>query len=745
MSTPRTRSRCAPILLVLAVLSVPARASSADQPASHHRMLERLENVRASAKDRDFYLGDLKARQLRAQLASLPAGASNDPKRLQILIPLGLAELAIGNADASIARLEEAYAILPAARKRGLPAKSAHAVLFALGMAYLRLGETENCCLMHSPESCIVPIAGGGIHKKVRGSKGAMRFFQEALAVAEPGSNEDLQARWLLNIAAMTLGQYPAGVPAEYRIPESAFRADPSFPRFPNVAHQLGLDTVSLAGGAVCDDIDNDNYLDLLVSNWDVAGQIRYFHNDGNGSFSDRTAAAGLTGIFGGLNLVQADYNNDGFVDVLVLRGAWLFDAGQIPNSLLRNNGDGTFSDVSYDAGLAGAGLDFPTQTASWADYDNDGDLDLYVGNESTEKLAAPNQLFRNNGDETFTDVAAAAGVTNLRFTKGVIWGDYDSDRAPDLYVSNLSGPNRLYHNNGNGTFTDVAVALGVEKPIVSFPTWFWDVDNDGILDLFVSAYATKIEHLAGAMLGMPVDPERLARLYLGNGAGGFEEVGQAWGLRMPNSPMGSNFGDLDNDGYLDFYLGTGDPDVRNIMPNVMFRNREGRGFVDVTMAGGFGHLQKGHGVVFADLDHDGDQDVFEEMGGAYPVDKFSDVLYENPGFERHWLAIRVSGRKSNRSAIGARVHVAFEDGGTSRSVYRWINSGGSFGGNPLRCHVGLGKARRIDRIEIFWPSTGETQTLTGVPLDRIIAVVEGQPGYETVDAPGFRFRGSNP
>ena len=190
---------------------------------------------------------------------------------------------------------------------------------------------------------------------------------------------------------------------------------------------------------------------------------------------------------------------------------------------------------------------------------------------------------------------------------------------------------------------------------------------------------------------------------------------------------MGSNFGDLDNDGYLDFYLGTGYPAYRSIMPNVMYRNQSGKGFRDVSATGGFSHLQKGHGVVFADLDHDGDQDIFEQMGGALPGDAYGNVLYENPGFDNHWIAIQLVGVRSNRSAIGTRIHVQVIENDVRRSIYKHVNSGGTFGANPLRQTVGLGKASRIVVLEVFWPTTGLTQTFRDVPFDQFIRIVEGE------------------
>ena len=199
--------------------------------------------------------------------------------------------------------------------------------------------------------------------------------------------------------------------------------------------------------------------------------------------------------------------------------------------------------------------------------------------------------------------------------------------------------------------------------------------------------------------------PFEIARLYRSDGTGGFENVAEQFGLTYPMLPMGSNFGDLNNDGYLDFYLGTGDPQYKQLMPNLMYLNDRGQRFIDVTMAGGFGHLQKGHGIAFADFDHDGDCDVFEQMGGAYRGDVFQNALYENPGFGHHWITIRLVGRQSNRCAIGARIHLRVAEDGQPRSIYRHVNSGGTFGCNPLRQTIGVGKASRIDKLEIYWPT----------------------------------------
>ena len=706
-------------------VAVHADTPQARRPPGHEKMLVFLKEIADQTPASNRYIGSAMAPQLREQVATLPANTP-DLTKWRLHMQAGEAELRLGNEAKAIDQLRQARKLLPQLRGQISPLV-ANQTIFRLGVAYMRQGETQNCCLRHTPESCILPVQDGGVHTQQGSSRQAIAHFTEVLRNTTDELRLHLEAKWLLNIAYMTIGWYPEQVPGWYLIPAKAFKSEEQMPRFTDLAPHLGLDTFDLSGGAIADDFDNDGYLDLVVSTWDTAGQIRFFRNNQDGTFVDRTEGAGLLGLYGGLNLVQADYDNDGNTDVLVLRGAWLGKDGQYPNSLLRNNGNGTFTDVTFDAGLGE--VHYPTQTATWGDYDNDGNLDLYIGNESYKALNAPCQLFHNNGDGTFTDVAADANVQNHGFTKAVIWGDYNGDRWPDLYVSNFEGANRLYHNNGDGSFRDVAGQLNIDRPTRSFPAWFWDFNNDGILDLYVSAYSAGIADIAASILGLPVRSD-LARLYRGKGDGGFEEVANQYNLVHPTAPMGCNFGDLDNDGYLDFYLGTGYADYKHLMPNVMYRNQEGRGFVDVTYAGGFGHLQKGHGVAFADFDNDGDQDIFEQMGGAFPGDKFSNVLYKNPGFGSHWLTIQLVGTHSNRSGIGARIHATVIENGTRRSIYKHVNSGGSFGANPLRQTVGLGKASKIESLEIFWPTTGLTQTFQDVPTNQFIQIIEGERQY---------------
>ena len=204
---------------------------------------------------------------------------------------------------------------------------------------------------------------------------------------------------------------------------------------------------------------------------------------------------------------------------------------------------------------------------------------------------------------------------------------------------------------------------------------------------------------------------------------------------------MGANFGDLDNDGFLDFYLGTGYPSYEALGPNIMYRNNDGKAFADVTFSGGFGHLQKGHGIAFGDLDRDGDQDIFMQIGGFYPGDGFANALYENPGHGNRWLSVRLVGVESNRAAIGARIKIELTDEKGSRAVYRHVNSGGSFGASTLTQEIGLGNAHRVDSLGVLWHASGIVQTFQDMPLDSYIEIREGDSEYRVIEKPRIQFR----
>ena len=307
-----------------------------------------------------------------------------------------------------------------------------------LALAYMRKAEQDNCINNHNNESCIMPFSKKAQHIERAGAENSIRLLNELLST-NPNDND---CQYLLNVAHMTLGQYPSEVPEIFRIPEKYFDYSKEFPKFSDVAMNLGVDVNNMAGGTCLDDFNNDGYLDIFASSWGFDDQIRYFENDRNGGFIDKSLSIGLTGVTGGLNLRHADFNNDGYLDLMILRGAWLEENGKIPNSLIKNNGDGTFTDVTIESGLYSLN---PTQTAVWTDFDLDGWLDIFVPNESTPGSLNTCELFMNNADGTFTDMAKEVGLTTNDFFKGVATGDLNNDRYPDIYLSNYLGENTLY------------------------------------------------------------------------------------------------------------------------------------------------------------------------------------------------------------------------------------------------------------------------------------------------------------
>lgn len=708
--------------LCLACLCLTLAGDTDSRAESTRRMAALLSDI---YKAEDWKTDPNKAAERVAYYGQLLARPLDRAKELQARLDLSEHLLVAGDSAAAAAELEKLKTKLASG---GAPQALEQEALEMLAMSYLRIGEQQNCLTNHNAESCVYPIRGGGVHKDKRGAEAAVEAYTRLL---ERDPN-DLASRWLLNIAYMTLGRHPGGVPAKWLIPASTIPDEYDIHPFTDVAAQSGVAVNGHSGGSVADDFDGDGLFDLVVSSSGPRDQLRYFHNNGDGTFRDETDSAGLAGITGGLNVIHADFNNDGYPDLLVLRGGWWAANGRYPPSLLRNNGPGpggriTFTDVTEQAGLLSL---HPTQTAAWADFDGDGWLDLYVGREWTRDEQAPSSLYRNNHDGTFTDMAPKAGLAEMGFVKGVAWGDFNGDGRPDLYISRKGAPNTLLRNDGPDAargwkFTDVTAAAGVREPIHSFATWFFDYDNDGRPDLLVAGYyIDTLADIPAFHLGLPNKAET-ARMYRNNGDGTFRDVTKAAGLDRAILTMGAGFGDLDNDGWLDCYFGTGAPEYGTLLPNRMFRNDRGVRFQDVTLSGRFGQLQKGHAVSFADFNRDGEQDIFEVVGGAFPGDTYMSVLLENPGHGNRWVGLKLEGVESNRSAIGARVRVDATGPGGKRSIYRTVNTGTSFGDAPLELHVGLERAARIDGIEIRWPA-GKVQRIGGVPMDRAYKVREG-------------------
>jgi hypothetical protein len=611
-----------------------------------------------------------------------------------------------------------------------------------LAIANLRLGEQENC-LGGASNVCAVPLDGAAPNPNGDGARKAIELYQGILR-AFP---DDRGSQWLLNMAYLAVGGYPDSVPAKWLVPGLRAKNAKSFPVFPNIAAEVGLAVNGLSGGLAIEDFDGDGLLDLFMTSSGMTDPIKLFLADGRGGYTDASKRAGIGGITGGANITHADYDNDGLSDVFVMRGVSLSNGGAQPNSLLHNKGHGLFEDVTIAAGL----LSFhPTRTAAWADFNVDGHLDLFVGNESGAaqgRASHRSELFMNNGNGTFTEVSHRAGIDLDALVSGTTWGDVNNDGLPDLYASVQNGPNKLYVNKGGATpgnwrFEERAAQAGIALPNASSGTWFWDVDQDGWQDLMVLSYDIgsdgklhdavaseylRTAHKAGVSSTMEVES---SRLYRNNRDGTFTDVTREQGLAdRAIFAIGHNFGDLDNDGWLDFHVGTGSPDLRSIIPNRMFRSVEGRRFEEVSMEGGFAHIQKGGATAFADFDRDGDEDLYVVMGGVYQGDVFTNILFENPGWPKHaFVNIELQGKAANRSAIGARVAIdVVKRDGKTRTLHRTVSTGGSFGAGSLSLHVGLGDAARIERVRVVWPDSARTSTVhVGFVLGASYRIVQG-------------------
>lgn len=647
-------------------------------------------------------------------------------------------ELNKGNALLKLGKEAEAVATIESVikRKKEMDGKDSPESLKFLAIAHMRLGEKQNCVNYHNSESCIMPIQKNGVHTIREGSQKAIEIYEKLMTI----NPEDYESRWLLNIAYMTIGGYPLNVPKQWLIPGlNKNDSDYTIKPFLDIAANVGIKSRNMSGGTIIDDFNNDNYLDIVTSDWSLDGVMHYYQNDKKGKFADYSKKSEIGRFKGGLSMIQADYDNDGDTDIFVMRGAWMGKYGRQPNSLLCNNGDGTFTDVTIKSGLYS---EFPTQAGNWNDFNNDGYLDLFIANESSPIDSYPSELYINNQDGTFTNVAQAANCDIVDFIKGSTSCDYDNDGDIDLFLSGMNKRKTLLKNTGTKDgiphfvdATDEAGLAGIN--VMTFPTWFWDYDNDGWQDIFVCGYqfnGSIAGETAKEALGLPTGNSKMY-LYRNNHNGTFTDVSKVSGLNKTVFAMGSNFGDIDNDGFLDMYLGTGNPDYKSLTPNKLFRNMGNGTFADVTVSGRVGNLQKGHAVAFNDLDNDGDSDIFIEVGGAYSGDAFNNALYLNPGQNNNrWIKLQLEGTESNRSAIGTKVKVSFKENGVSRSVYRILNSGGSFGASALRMEIGVGQATVIDQIEIIWPKSQKKKVFKNVQPNQYIKIIEGENNFSKID-----------
>jgi enediyne biosynthesis protein E4 len=534
----------------------------------------------------------------------------------------------------------------------------------------------------------------------------------------------------------------------------------PGNPQFTNIAALAGLDFTHvngaspdrhlyeiMSGGGLFLDYNNDGWQDILLvdggsltdASINMRARHRLFRNRGNGSFEDVTASSGIAHREYGMGACAADYDNDGWTDV------YLTAVG--PNALYHNNAGRGFTDATRTAGVAGDNIF--SASCAFTDIDRDGDVDLFVVNyvdarvdnnifcgDAARKFRIychpltfkphHNVLYRNNGNGTFTDISREAGILDHRGNGlGVVVGDYDDDGWADVFVANDSTPNFLFHNERGRGFTEVALVSGVSvasdgNPRAGMGTDFGDYDNDGDLDLFVTNHEleahTLFRNLGKALFEDATFPSG---------------VGPA---TLPYVGFGAVFFDADNDADLDLAIVNGHvmnspshvrPGATEAQRKLLLRNTGGR-LTDVGRQSGpgFSMDKVGRALAAADIDNDGDLDLLVvNNGGAV------DLLRNEGSTGNNAITLRLVGTTSNRDAIGARVKVAA--GGLTQ--LREIKAGSSYlGQNDLRVHVGIGKAARIDRLEIRWPN-GQSQVVNGEAGNQIMTVTEGKGITERV------------
>ena len=525
--------------------------------------------------------------------------------------------------------------------------------------------------------------------------------------------------------------------------------------QFTNVATQSGIDFQHvngaspdrhlyeiMSGGGLFFDYDNDGWLDVLLvdggslTNFatDKSARHRLYRNRGNGTFQDMSASSGITHVGYGMGACAADVNNDGWTDLYVTSVG--------TNALYQNNAGKTFTDVTKAAGVGGAPMF--SASCAFADVDRDGDLDLFVVNYVDARVdnntfcgdvgrkyriychpltfaALRNTLYRNNGSGVFTDVSKETGILEHRGNGlGVVFGDYDEDGWVDAFVANDSTPNFLFHNEAGKRFSETALLAGVSvasdgMPRAGMGTDFGDYDGDGDLDLFVSNHELEAH-----------------TLFRNLGKGLFEDATFPSGVgpaTLPYVGFGSAFLDYDNDADLDLGIVNGHvmnspghvrPGATEAQRKLLLRNGGGGRLTDVGRQSGAGFASEkvGRTLVAGDIDNDGDLDLLVTNNGGN-----AELLRNEGGTANNSVLIQLTGSKSNRSAVGARVRVTA--GGTTQ--VREVKAGSSYlGQNDLRVHVGLGKAARIDRLEVRWPN-GQNEVVEGAAVNQILTVTEGK------------------
>ncbi len=594
--------------------------------------------------------------------------------------------------------------------------------------ARLELGRTLlKCGLYREAIDELARVDGGSklrrqalYHRLVAGCRGGLYAGAVEDGVAcleiEPG---DERARYWLWLTAMQSGGYPERVAPALRLePRDGYH--PTTVELEEVAAAIGLDKTSGGRGTAVADLDGNGYLDVVVAG--AHAGVSLYRNNGDGTFTDISAGSGLDACVYGFGVAAADYDNDGLTDLFVTSMG--FFNGD--SALYRNNGDGTFTDVTREAGLECWG---PAFTASWVDTTGDGLLDLFVANNlgGLFDRKTPNRLFRNNGDGTFTDVTHEAGLVTRWPTIGAVWGDFDNNGLPDLFLNGL-GRAQLFRNQGDGTFRDVSRAAGIDRPAIGSVAAVWDIDDDGWLDILQFTYSRPTEAIHTLRNGRgPSDGEPL-RVLRNNRDGTFTEIADRLGISGCWGTMTANLGDFDNDGHPDILLGNGDPGMDRCEAPVLLANDGAGRFANVAFAAGLPFVGKGHGANLADLNGDGRLHLLMANGGLYPGDLLTTTVHRPRTLPGGYLNVRLVGTSGNRDAIGARLALAA--GG--RVQHRLVSGGSGFGCLPLEQHFGLGELGAVDSLEIRWPG-GAVESRDDLPVNSTVRIVEGEPGWQPV------------
>ncbi|HEY3568908.1 MAG TPA: CRTAC1 family protein [Thermoanaerobaculia bacterium] len=629
--------------------------------------------------------------------------------------------------------------------------------LFWLAMSYMRRAEAENCLAKmvdggqeppglaghHHAGYCSLPLERFHDHRD--DSRQAARIWTRLLDRYDP---ESRLYRWLLNFSLMTVDGFPAEVPARYRIStpfidsfygEGARRTREKYAglKLTDRAAELGVTNFGVGRGVAVEDFDRDGHLDLVTA--DFFGHLHYYRNTG-GRFVEATREVGIEGVTQPLSVSAADYDNDGWIDLFVVRP---FDRFQ----LLRNDGHGHFVDRTAASGLLDAvpeGTMATSWFATWGDVDGDGDLDLFVSAWAFKVpfvsglVARPrldSKLFINDGNGHFHDGTAdfglVAGIEDRQFI-GAAFGDYDRDGFPDLFLSGpIPATSYLYHNEGGKRFTRVELPAGFTEP--GFTAAFLDINQDGRLDIFQGGFNDARTATARTVFGDRGYRMGASVFLLQTADGRFEKHPELFGGGAELSTMGTSYGDLDNDGCFDFYLGTGNPEPWFILPNLMFMGERRGGactgrMENVSALNGVATVQKGHGIVFFDFNDDGEQDVFSNLGGMWPADVWVSQLFVNESATKnHWIKIRLRGRRTNYYGVGATIRItARRPDGSSLVRYREMDNETGFGSAPYLAHVGLLDAVAVEGVEVSWPASHCRATYKA-DLDRLNVLDEAE------------------